>query len=286
MQFALYNSKKHSAQPALKGTCLHCGNEVIAKCGAKNIWHWAHVKSGDCDAWSEPETQWHRDWKDKFGTEYSEIRIIKNNVYHIADVLNNTGIVFEFQNSAISSEIIKAREEFYGSKMIWLINGISFKDNFVIYEEDFIKSWKVTILNEFDATRYPQFRNALIIEDWQVRSDPVKRFLKNKGFDYSPDFKLYFLDLYKNKYANREQLILKIEEEILDLYLKHHHTTSTRVEFVWEHFRRSWQEAQRPVFIDFGDDILLHVTAGIGKKYGRGNKILKTKFLEKYCKTV
>ena len=283
MQFALYNSKKHAAEPALKGICLHCNKEVIAKCGAKNIWHWAHVKSDACEAWTEPETQWHRDWKNTFGSAYSEIRVVKDNVYHIADILNKNGIVFEFQNSAISSEIIKAREEFYGEKMLWIINGISFKDNFLIYEEDFIKSWKVTILSEFDASRYPEIRNAIMIEDWQVKSNHVKQFLIEKGFEYSADSKLYFFDLNKNKYANREQVILKLEEEILDLYLKYHKTTSTRVEFVWEHFRRSWQEAQRPVFIDFGDEFLLQVISGIGKKYGQGNKILKAKFIDKYC---
>ncbi|PBQ33399.1 hypothetical protein CNR22_16975 [Sphingobacteriaceae bacterium] len=284
MQFALYNSRKHSAEPGLKGSCLHCSNEVIAKCGTKNIWHWAHVKSDACDAWTEPETAWHRDWKNKFGVDFSEIRIQKDNCYHIADVFTKNEIVFEFQNSPISSEIIKAREEFYGDKMIWVVNGIPFKETFHTYDELFLREWRFTILDEFAATLYPQIKNCLIIEDWQVKTDVIKKFLSERGFHYNNEFKLYTLDMSLNKFASREQLILKLNNEVLELYnLNKSEGHSTKVEFAWEHARKSWQDVQRPVFIDFGQNYLLLVTKGMGKKNGLGNKILKSKFIEKYC---
>lgn len=282
MQFALYNSIKHTSEPGLKGNCLHCHKEVIAKCGAKNVWHWAHVKSDACDTWTEPETPWHREWKTKFGTEYSEIRIQKSGFYHIADVLNKNGIVFEFQNSPISSEIIKARELFYGEKMIWILNGISFKDNFRIYDEEFIKHWKFSVLDEFANTNYPQIKNSLIVEDWQIKSDLIKSFVLEKGFEYRENFGIYTYHLNENR--NSQQLVLKINEDLVNFYEIHKSKkTSTKVEFVWERFRRSWQEAERSVFIDFDEEYLLYITNGIGKKYGQGNKILKAKFIEKYC---
>lgn len=283
MQFALYNNLRKEAEPKLKGLCLHCKNEVIAKCGSKNMWHWAHVKAENCDAWSEPETEWHRNWKNCFGAEFSEIRIEKDNAYHIADVINKNGIVFEFQNSSISAEIIKKREAFYGEKMIWVINGNSFKDNFRIYEEEYLINWKFTILDEFGSVNY-QIQNALIIEDWQVKQDAVKYYLKQNKFEYNKEQKIYYLDLNKTLNKNREQLVVKFNSDLLDLYSNNKPLTiSGKVDFVWEHYRRSWQECERPVFIDFGKDLLLQITAGMGKKYGKGNMVSKTKFLQKYC---
>jgi hypothetical protein len=284
MQFALYNALRQSAEPGLKGLCLHCEKEVIAKCGEKNVWHWAHVKSKDCDAWTEPETAWHRDWKNKFGKDFSEIRIQKENVYHIADVLNKNAIVFEFQNSPISSELIKLREAFYGERMIWVINGMSFKDQFSIYEEAFVKHWKFNLLGEFEAVNYPGLKNVLIVEDWQVKIPEVRSFLQERHFEHHPQNKIYTLDLELFQYANKELLQQKINEDLLALYEKTHPKHfPMKVEFAWEHFRRSWQDAQRPVFVDFGEEFLLRVNGRFGKKYGSGTKILKRVFIDKYC---
>lgn len=283
MQFAIHNNIRKAAEPKLKGFCLHCNSEVIAKCGEKNIWHWAHFKIENCDSWSEPETEWHRNWKGCFGVEFSEIKVEKDNAYHIADVLNKNGIVFEFQNSPISAEVIQKREEFYGEKMIWIINGISFKENLKIYEEDYLRNWKFKVLDEFAAANY-EIKSALIIEDWQVKQDVVKNYLIKNDFEYDQNEKIYYLDLKKIANKNREQLIIKLNNNLLELYTSYKSETfSTRVEFVWEHYRRSWQECKRPVFIDIGEQFLLQITSGMGKKYGSGNKVRKTKFLQKYC---
>jgi hypothetical protein len=283
MQFAIHNNIRKAAEPKLKGFCLHCNSEVIAKCGEKNIWHWAHFKTENCDSWSEPETEWHRNWKSCFGVEFSEIKVEKDNAYHIADVLNKNGIVFEFQNSPISAEVIQKREEFYGEKMIWIINGISFKENLKIYEEDYLRNWKFKVLDEFAAANY-EIKNALIIEDWQVKQDVVKNYLIKNDFEYDQNEKIYYLDLKKIANKNREQLIIKLYNNLLELYTSYKSETfSTRVEFVWEHYRRSWQECKRPVFIDIGEQFLLQITSGMGKKYGSANKVRKTKFLQKYC---
>src|SRR4051812_33751341 len=162
MQFALYNGLRTEAFPQGKGICLHCGNTVIAKCGSKNVNHWAHVSIACCDAWYESETQWHRDWKGLFGAGRSEVRISKENVFHIADVLNKDDIVFEFQNSSISSETIEAREAFYGERMLWIVNGQHFKDNLIIREEEYLKNWKFTLVDEFAATNYAELQQAII----------------------------------------------------------------------------------------------------------------------------
>lgn len=141
MLFANYNRVKSAAQPNAKGICPLCERGVIARCGEINVWHWAHEKGGSCegDDWHEPETEWHKRWKTIFGDECSEVVIEKAGIKHRADILTSTRrndqVVIELQNSPISSETIRKREDFYGKRMIWVINGIDFKKNFEIIED-------------------------------------------------------------------------------------------------------------------------------------------------------
>ena len=52
--------------------------------------------------------------------------------------------------------------------------------------------------------------------------------------------------------------------------------------FKWEYPRRSWENLQRNVFIDFGDNQLFWVKTGMGTSSGTGLFIHKEKFIEKY----
>lgn len=282
MEYALYNGLRAEARPGLKAVCEHCGSPVIAKCGSKIVWHWAHGKAEACDSWYEPETSWHRNWKQTFGEPYSEIRVEKEGIYHIADVMNQDGIVFEFQNSSISAKEIVTREDFYGEKMIWVINGESFKQHFEMEDDVFLQDWNVKALDEFESARhYGSFPQALIIEDWQVRQESVKSLLHKLGFSHVPDAGIYYRPL--NGVINRQVLERHMFEELKALY--DGQTTkqdAVKGEFRWAHPRRSWEEGKRPVFIDFGDDYLYKVNEGIGKEQGRGVKISKRKFTEKY----
>lgn len=130
MLFANINGVKSQASPKAKGVCAFCGESMIAKCGKVKTWHWAHKSIDVCDSWYEPETEWHRNWKLVFGKEHCEIIIIKDGKKHIADIKTINGQVIELQNSRISHDTMGAREIFYGEEMIWIINGIKFKDNF------------------------------------------------------------------------------------------------------------------------------------------------------------
>jgi hypothetical protein len=84
---------------------------------------------GDCDPWSEPETEWHLNWKSKFSESDREVTL-KDNVtgeFHRADVMSETAkgpIVVEFQHSSISAEEQSAREEFYGryGRLFWVLD--------------------------------------------------------------------------------------------------------------------------------------------------------------------
>jgi hypothetical protein len=125
MLYAIKNNKKIQATPQDRAFCPFCKNEVIAKCGQINVWHWAHktIINTTCDGWKVSESDWHLMWKSLFPPECVEIPIIKGREKHIADVRLNTGRVIEFQSSSLSPEGIWEREAFYGD-IFWIFNVI------------------------------------------------------------------------------------------------------------------------------------------------------------------
>lgn len=113
------------ANPGATAFCPGCKEIVIAKCGEINIWHWAHRTSLDCDPWWEPESYWHRQWKQLVRPDACEV-IIRD---HRADIVGNAGMVIELQRSSISTSDIAARERTYGH-MIWLFEASDYNLSF------------------------------------------------------------------------------------------------------------------------------------------------------------
>lgn len=96
-----------------------CRHSVVAKCGKKVVWHWAHKSLDDCDSWSEGETVWHAAWKSRFLR--TEVCISKGEEWHRADAVSACGSIIEFQHSSISCDEVALREAFYG-RMLWIID--------------------------------------------------------------------------------------------------------------------------------------------------------------------
>lgn len=87
MRFAMMDGRRVEAKPRQSGHCPICAKPMIAKCGTQVVWHWAH-KGARCDDWWEPETAWHRAWKDEFPVEWQEsVCEGDGGQRHIADVL-------------------------------------------------------------------------------------------------------------------------------------------------------------------------------------------------------
>lgn len=123
MQFALVGNQRTSPSPGLTGSCPVCGGAMIAKCGTQRVHHWAHRGERACDAWWEPETPWHRDWKSRFPADWREvIRFSQSGEKHIADVRTEHGLTIEFQHSHLKPDERAAREAFYGN-MMWVVDG-------------------------------------------------------------------------------------------------------------------------------------------------------------------
>lgn len=163
MRFALLENKRIEAQPSLSGKCCCCLKPVIAKCGTRKIWHWAHKSKTDCDSWWEPETEWHRAWKNNYVSEWQEVSFLddRNREKHIADVRTAHGLVIEFQHSNITPEERISRERFY-KNMAWVVDGTRLKRDY----PRFLKGWN----NEYENTIFYSTDNPKIFEvdlwDW------------------------------------------------------------------------------------------------------------------------
>lgn len=123
MRLALVDGARAEPAPNLRGKCCLCGDDMIAKCGHYVRWHWAHKARITCDPWREPETDWHRYWKDAFPVDCQEVVHVDDMTHekHIADVKTPGGFVVEVQHSPIADHERLSRERFYKS-MIWIVD--------------------------------------------------------------------------------------------------------------------------------------------------------------------
>ncbi len=108
-----------------RGVAPCCGAVTIAKTGDQVMWHWAHEKSKDCDPWSEPESQWHLDWKRRALAAGARVEVsfkTGGRVIHRADIVLADGRIVEVQRSSLSITARLEREAFYGANggMFWI----------------------------------------------------------------------------------------------------------------------------------------------------------------------
>lgn len=221
MQFALVNGVRTKAVPKLGGTCAACGAPMLAKCGAKTIWHWAHRGRRHCDPWWENETPWHRLWKSYFPEGWREgVHVDPSEERHVADVKTSSGVVLEFQNSPMPPEELQSREEFYRD-MVWVVNGMPFADRFFV-------------LGRLPSPSAPWVED--IVFDPQVAKWDGRTFSR-----------------ISEKPSNSAWVLVHGMNEIQDRidrdYVGHHH-------YDWVRPRSVWFEARSPVFVDFGGDVL------------------------------
>ena len=123
MRFALSNEEERiEATPRALGVCPGCNAEMLARCGTKKVWHWAHKGQRHCDPWWENETEWHRGWKNRFPTNWQEVPARdETGELHIADIKTPYGLVIEFQHSAIQPGEVAKRTNFY-DQVIWIVD--------------------------------------------------------------------------------------------------------------------------------------------------------------------
>lgn len=170
MKLANIDGQRREAQPGLSGKCPVCGAAAIARCGEKNIWHWAHKGKRKCDHWWENETGWHRDWKNHFPVEWQEIvHSADDGEKHIADVKTDQGWVIEFQHSYINPDERRSREAFYRD-MVWVVDGLRRKNDRKQFT-DAVRENRWVIQDQLVVT-LPQYY-CRIVDEWSTSRVPV-----------------------------------------------------------------------------------------------------------------
>jgi len=133
MKFGLDKTtqKRVEPKPGLLAVCPCCEAELVSKCGNVRIHHWAHRNNKMCDSWWEPETEWHRSWKNNFPAEWQEVFLPdeRTGEKHIADIHTSHDLVIEFQHSHIDPQERVTRENFY-KNMVWVVDGSRNKGDF------------------------------------------------------------------------------------------------------------------------------------------------------------
>jgi competence protein CoiA len=231
MQYALVDGMRTEPVGGQKGMCPACGKEVQAKCGDIRAHHWAHVNLKDCDSWAETETQWHIDWKNKFPEAFREVPFTDpiTKEIHRADVHTNRGITLEFQNSPISIEELKSRDEFY-DYLIWIVNGAKFKGGFELMGN--IPNPVSPLLDNFSICGIGRY-NMNVKENLMFFRKP----LNDNDFE-----------------ANR---ILDISDPLLkEVGVMMDNSQPIYWMFEWKHKHTAWFATKSPVFLDFGNDFL------------------------------
>lgn len=180
MRFARVDTGLVEAAPYLKGYCPGCDQPVIAKCGAERINHWAHLRGKACDSWWEPETEWHRDWKNHFPNHWQENFLLDTvtGEKHIADVRTEYGLVIEFQHSHINPQERISREKFYGN-IVWVVDGTRLTSDFKRFHKgkmDFVPGHRLGLF----ITTFP---DECFPSSWLNSQVPVLFDFKNVGPD-------------------------------------------------------------------------------------------------------
>jgi len=225
MQYALVEGHRKEAFPGGRGTCSICGNDTLAKCGTRKIPHWAHRSLKDCDPWWENETEWHREWKNRYPEECREIsHTAPDGEIHRSDIRTPGGIYIEVQHSHMPEMELQAREAFYGN-LIWVLDGRGFRKSFDVCHP------------------LPNPRSAMAQD---LVWSPARR-------GYSGANSGLFHRLSENPPHTKATLrfgqIHSIREVLDELALSYdgHH------QFVWTRPHLSWLSARSPVYIDFGE---------------------------------
>jgi competence CoiA-like predicted nuclease len=249
MQFAL-NQFKQRIKPAPKsiGFCPSCGSSLIPKCGQILCWHWSH-KTLDCDPWYEPESEWHRNWKNLFPDDWQEVTIGN----HRADVKTPRGVV-EFQASSISSTEVQEREDFYG-RMIWVVKADTFDLN----------------------------RRLSPVADSFYYAALCKSIGRRPQLPQGNLFDLLGKDLHRQEQHQKEYQEAEVKIKLWENKARAIWNTSWLRDpmYKWRRPRPTWGFAKKKIYLDLGDELFGVTWMSPDCKMIKGTPFEKKKFIAK-----
>ncbi len=224
MKYAILNGERIEPKKGITdAVCPVCKENVIPKCGNIKMHHWAHKSKQNCDPWGKNETEWHRKWKDCFPEEYQEIVMYDGATgeKHVADVRTNTGIVIEFQHSAMKREEQSSRENFY-KKMVWVVDAsksyVTFKTHMKMLEKSEVYKghFRMTLASdELSQSCFPERwleSSVPVIFDFGVHNKSDGEEDKQKKWLYCifPEKIAGHKTIYCGMYMTKEEFINKV----------------------------------------------------------------------------
>ncbi|WP_164860741.1 competence protein CoiA [Parasedimentitalea marina] len=204
MRFALLDNQRIEATPRAVGSCPSCKADMVARCGTKKNWHWAHRGRRHCDHWWENETEWHRTWKNQFSSDWQEVSARdETGELHIADIKTPNGLTIEFQHSAIKLGEVVKRTNFYG-QVIWIIDATRRPTDAIQYERMLEDNYPERFDGVDIYTVY--YEETRLLKEWGALGVIV-------GFDYGGDnlclltaaqgYSRYLFDFPKAEFVRR-----------------------------------------------------------------------------------
>ncbi|MBS1951937.1 MAG: hypothetical protein OJF59_000093 [Cytophagales bacterium] len=213
MRFALIDNNRVEAQPKQQGLCPNCSQPVIAKCGNKKVWHWAHRSIISCDSWWEPETEWHRNWKNNYPADWQEVTLFdeQTNEKHIADIRSIHKLVIEFQHSPIKPEERISRENFY-KNMIWVVDGSRLKSDYPRFRKG--KDSLFFAKTKNDNVYIAEYPDEIFPEGWLESSVPVIFDFLGLSTDTTDEIKNTLWCLVPKKEQTGKAYVVSIKREV------------------------------------------------------------------------
>jgi competence CoiA-like predicted nuclease len=86
------DKRKRAVASGERSVCPECGEEIVGKCGEIRVWHWSHLKTGEC-SYGKGKGEWHLKWQDWFFNHGCSIE--KKINQNRADVVLPNGVVIE-----------------------------------------------------------------------------------------------------------------------------------------------------------------------------------------------
>lgn len=290
-------------QKGLIALCQCCNELLIPKCGKIKIHHWAH-KANHCDKWWEPESEWHRNWKNQFPENWREkvkFDSKNDNEKHICDIYNpQLDLVIEFQNSTISVSELESREKFY-NKMIWVVNTDKTQIELKPIEEnekviqqiqnDFFGQRlngeiRITHENIRELAEYRDKIKSKLLRGSQIELNKLLSLFNSHferavtEFQYSTSYKDSGLNSNEVKRILINPIIDQMKANLNQLIKKNELLTEENKYFTYKRNNRKgvWDFAEKNVFLDNGQELLWIKTNSVIKK------VPKKTFIEKYGK--
>ena len=285
MLYAIQDGVKTIAAPQQKANCAGCNSKMKSFCGDIYIWHCKHEKKTTCDEWFERETNWHLDWKKLFDKENTEVKIHKNDKWHIADIYTDKNVVIELQYSSIDKRDIELREAFYGEKMFWVLNPHQL-EIVPLALDKFYYNKPLPFTTYFDTN---ELGCPIWIADFMnfELTEKLSTILYQNNFLFDLNIEKYIKpSSYKTccRWGIEDDISRELVREI-KLFAREIMKQNPKLKkfSLWRP-KKTWSYSRRKIFVDNLDEIMFLIDSYKNDRYGLLKCIEKRSFIEKYTK--